>query len=47
MDIDSVQELQDAEKDSPHGPQKQLFIHPDDLKDWKKFQAKFKKEKQE
>ena len=22
-------------------------IHPDDLKDWKKFKAKFKKEKQE
>lgn len=48
VDIDSVQELHDAEKDgSSFAPQQQLFIHPDDLKDWKKFQAKAKKEKQE
>lgn len=48
VDIDSVQGLSEAERDALLAQQqnKGLFIHPDDLKDWKKFLAKMKKDKQ-
>lgn len=45
-DGDSAQEVLDAERDGLVGQQPNLFIHPDDLKDWKKFLAKKKKDKQ-
>ena len=45
-DVDSVQEMLEAERDGlGSGQQPNLFIHPDDLKDWKKFLAKKKKDK--
>ena len=41
-----MQEMLEAERDGlGSGQQPNLFIHPDDLKDWKKFLAKKKKDK--
>ena len=45
VDVDSAQEMQ-QENEALMREQQGLFIHPDDLKDWKKFQAKMKKDKQ-
>lgn len=46
LEVGNAQELIDAEREGIMAQHPNLFIHPDDLKDWKKFLAKKKKDKQ-